>query len=366
MDPIAHTFTGAALAASGLRRATPLATAALIIGANAPDLDVAANFAGNFSALAFRRGWTHGILALIVLPLVVTGALLLWDRWRRGKYRDRDPARPRHLLGVAALGVATHPTLDWLNNYGLRWLMPFDGRWFYGDALFIVDPWVWLVLGGVLFLAYSQRPASLAAWAAFWLFGSLLVFATPLVPPLARLLWVAGLASLLAARVLWTAPAARLETGTRAAVALIAIYMAVAALANIPARAEVRSTLASRGIGPVEDIMIGPAPANPFRGSVVASTPNAYYVGEWRWLERPRLDLSEDVIHRLPADDPVVAAAGQTPDARQFLIWSRYPYFEVESSDAGYVVRIRDARYADAGRLGGLSVRLDLDLHAVP
>ena len=58
---------------------------------------------------------------------------------------------------LAALGVVTHPVLDWLNNYGMRWLMPFDGRWFYGDALFIIDPWVWLVLGGSLFLMHARR-----------------------------------------------------------------------------------------------------------------------------------------------------------------------------------------------------------------
>jgi len=69
MDPIAHTFTGAALAAAGLRRATPLATTALIVGANAPDIDVLTSFAGSYAALALRRGWTHGVLALVVLVL---------------------------------------------------------------------------------------------------------------------------------------------------------------------------------------------------------------------------------------------------------------------------------------------------------
>ncbi len=150
MDPIAHTLTGAALAAAGLRRATPLATAALVIGANAPDIDVLTGFAGRYAALAMRRGWTHGVLAIAVLPFVVTALLLLWDRLRRRP--DRAPARAGPLLGLAALAVISHPILDWLNNYGMRWLMPFDGRWSYGDALFIVDPWVWLALGGVVFL----------------------------------------------------------------------------------------------------------------------------------------------------------------------------------------------------------------------
>jgi inner membrane protein len=48
LDPITHTFTGAALAAAGVRRATPLATAALILGANAPDVDAVTYFADGF------------------------------------------------------------------------------------------------------------------------------------------------------------------------------------------------------------------------------------------------------------------------------------------------------------------------------
>ena len=92
MDPIAHTFLGASLAGTGLRRVTPLATAALVIGANAPDIDVLASFAGSYAALALRRGWTHGVLAIVVLPFVVTGALLLWDRLRPGR-AERAPAR---------------------------------------------------------------------------------------------------------------------------------------------------------------------------------------------------------------------------------------------------------------------------------
>ena len=46
--------------------------------------------------------------------------------------------------------MLTHPVLDWLNNYGIRLLMPFSPRWFYGDAVFIIDPWLWLALGGAL------------------------------------------------------------------------------------------------------------------------------------------------------------------------------------------------------------------------
>src|SRR5690554_4698733 len=267
MDPIAHSFTGAALAAAGLRRATPLATAALIIGANAPDVDVVANFAGTYSALALRRGWTHGLLALALLPFIVTGTLLLWDRWQRGRTPQREPARAGPLLGVAAIGVISHPVLDWLNNYGLRWLMPFDDRWFYGDALFIIDPWVWLVLGGVTFLAYSRTGAWIVAWTAFALLGTLLMLTTAEVPMPARAIFVAGLVAVAALRVAGITGESRplaIERAARAALVLLAAYSGASALANLPAKAEVRETLAESGVDSIRAIMIGPQPANPF------------------------------------------------------------------------------------------------------
>ena len=33
-----------------------------------------------------------------------------------------------------------------MNIYGMRWLMPFVNKWFYADALFIIDLWMMLAL----------------------------------------------------------------------------------------------------------------------------------------------------------------------------------------------------------------------------
>lgn len=363
MDPIAHTFTGAALAAAGLRRVAPAATAALLIGANVPDVDAVTRFLGDFRALELRRGWTHGVLALVVWPFIVTGILLLWERWRRAQ---APPSAPGKLLAVAALAVLTHPTLDWLNNYGLRWFMPFDDRWFYGDALFIIDPWIWLVLGGVLCVRYSQRPLSIAAWTAFWLGASLLVFAN--VAAFApRLVWTIGIAALLLFRLAVRDPdpvrhAPRLDRAACMALAIAAVYMAACALSNAPARASVRAALAEAGIGPIEDIMVAPTPADPFGGFVIAVTSDVYYAADWHWLAEPRLRFhAETIPTRL--DEPAVQAAMQTEQARRFLVWSRYPFADVTSHDGGgYTVYLRDARYGDNGLLFGPTVRLDRDL----
>ena len=41
-----------------------------MIGANARDIDVGASFGPDFYSLAHRRGWTHGLLAIAVLPFL--------------------------------------------------------------------------------------------------------------------------------------------------------------------------------------------------------------------------------------------------------------------------------------------------------
>jgi inner membrane protein len=363
MDPIAHTFTGAALAAAGLRRATPLAPAALLIGANAPDIDGLSYFAGGFEAMAFRRGWTHGVLALTLWPFVLTGALLLWDRAVR---RRRDgavaPARAGPLLALSALAVLTHPTLDWVNNYGLRWLMPFDGRWFYGDALVVIDPWVWLGLGGVLFLAHSSDRRVLVAWLVFWSLASLAVVGNAALVPLpSRILWTCVLAALLACRWLGFAGPARaaaLEGAARVALALFAIYIGAAIGASAAARAQVRAALAADGIGAVEQVMVAPAIANPFVGDVVAATADAYYTGRWSWLAEPRFTREPLSLSRPRGE--AFEAASRAEDARNFLTWARFPYIETETdADGAPLVRFSDVRYRAMGRLNGPTVHLD-------
>ena len=361
MDPIAHTFTGAALAATGLRRATPLATAALVIGANAPDIDVLASFAGSYAALALRRGWTHGVLAIVVLPFMVTGLLLLWDRMRPGR-AERAPARAGPLLALAALAVLTHPTLDWLNNYGMRWLMPFDGRWSYGDALFIVDPWVWLALGGVLFLGRSRNPWAIALWVVFWLLGTWLLFSVPLVP--AAVTHALGRDG----RGVFAVPAFPRGDASpdppRTKLARIALGCVIVVHGGRGRRKRRRP--------PARCVPRSPISAWPGDGRDGWSRRRESVRGHGRGRDAGVLTISASgagspsrdcscspqPIERR-AEGPIVAAASRTPAARDYLTWSRYPYFEIETRDDGYVVRLRDARYHGLGGLEGPDVHLD-------
>jgi inner membrane protein len=363
MDPVAHTFTGMALAAAGLRRATPLAAAALIAGANVPDIDVFSGLFGGYAPIAFRRGWTHGVLALALWPCVLTGLLLAWDRHvRRRRDPTAAPARVGPLLAVAAVGVVTHPALDWLNNYGLRWLMPFEGRWFYGDAVFIIDPWLWLLLGGAALLTFSTTRLARIRWTVFFASASVLIFANAgLVPALSIVLWVVGLAALVAVR--WRLGDARRSTLERAAqvgLGLAAIYVLALVGSSYAARSSVRAEAAARGIE-AEQVSLAPAPANPFRGDVVVMTRDFYYSGRFDWLSNPRFVLDEERVAR--PRGPLFDAAALQRDAGHYLVWSRFPVIEVETApDGGTIVRFFDMRYRAMGdRIAGPAVRLEAD-----
>lgn len=162
MDNLTHSLVGAVLAQAGLKKKTGLALPALVIGANIPDIDAACFFwIEGTEHLAIRRGITHGPPALVLLPLVLAGLLWWFDRWqaKRGKRPEgRLPVHFGWLYGLSLLGCLTHPAMDWLNVYGVRWLEPFSSEWFYGDTLFIIDVWLWaLLIGSVWWSARKEK-----------------------------------------------------------------------------------------------------------------------------------------------------------------------------------------------------------------
>ena len=142
MDNFTHTLTGILLGRAGLKRLTGRATAALVIASNLPDIDSFIAPLWGEPSIEAHRGFTHGIGGMVVLPFFTATMILLWERLRPGKI----PVRPWALLLVAFVGSVFHSLFDWLTSYGTRLLEPFSHRWFYGDAWFIVDPWIWIAL----------------------------------------------------------------------------------------------------------------------------------------------------------------------------------------------------------------------------
>lgn len=161
MDNLTHSLAGAVLGQMGLKRKTGLAMPALIIGANLPDIDAIATVFGTQS-LAMRRGLTHGPIALVLLPLILTALLLAWHRWRPNP--KRLPVHRGWLLAMAYIGTLSHPVLDWMNSYGIRFLEPFSSQWFAGDTLFIIDVWIWTALASAVWMSQRRERRGQADW----------------------------------------------------------------------------------------------------------------------------------------------------------------------------------------------------------
>ena len=307
MDNLCHTLAGLALGEAGLKRRTALGNVTLVIGANLPDLDALSYAWGPVTALGFRRGWTHGILAMGVWPLVLAGLMLAWDRSVRLRRRpDAEPARPRALLLLAALAVWSHPLLDLLNTYGVRLLMPFSGHWSYGDTLFIVDPWVWAALGiGIL--------------VSRWRWGRR-VDGPVTDGPTDR----------------WAARPARL------ALAGVLLYIGVMAASATRMREAVLAGMRAHEPAPTR-VMVAPMPLNPFRRQVVVELPAAYATGVLR-LPSGRFDGPWMQIPR-QGGLPASREAAATALGRTYLSWARFPFFAAGDDCAEGMVCIRDARY---------------------
>lgn len=172
MDNLTHSLVGALMGRMGLKRLTPLAMPALIVSANLPDIDSFVAPLFGVSPLVAHRGFTHGIGGLATMPFLAAAIILLWQRFRPSK---EGKVKLRGLILLCFLGTLSHSLLDYLTGYGTRLLEPFSHRWFYGDTLFIVDPWIWIML--ILGLELSWRAERNGRdWTrpAMWAFGALL------------------------------------------------------------------------------------------------------------------------------------------------------------------------------------------------
>ena len=166
MDNLTHSLVGLTAAKTGLERLSPGATVLCVLAANSPDSDIIVLLFGDrWDFLQHHRGITHAIIGTaflaLLLPLIFYGVDRLWARLRQ----RRPKTNFRGLLIASLIVSATHPLLDWTNSYGIRFFLPWSAHWSYGDLVFIVDPFIWLVLAVGLLLIWragDQRKSKIA------------------------------------------------------------------------------------------------------------------------------------------------------------------------------------------------------------
>jgi inner membrane protein len=322
MDNLTHTLTAVAISQTGLNRKTRFATLTLILAANAPDIDILSGLKDSITYLKYHRGISHSLLGIVALSIMLWG-LMYW----MGKKVQPKPGLPLNghwLLLAAFLGTGSHLLLDFTNAYGVRPFLPFIGRWYAWDIMPIIDPLLLALLIGGLAVSWLLRLVSEEVGAR-----------KPRLVPGA----VFGLSAMVA---LW---------GIRD----FAHRRALNILDSQTYSGEVPQRFSAL-----------PVAVNPFTWTGVVETETSFQV-----VGVDALDAN-DIPERMgtfekPQPSPALAAAMQTRGGKIFLDFARFPWAQVEESEQGYLVSLRDLRfYHPSAQSRNFTLDVELDKNLKP
>ena len=265
MENLSHSLVGAAIAELALPRTAGPAQRRLffvtgVVAANLPDADLLYTriTPPPLGYMLHHRGHTHTLAGVAALALVIgllafaPGVRAIVAEWR-GRF-----------WALAGAALLSHLVLDAWNSYGIHPFYPFDNRWYYGDAVNIVDPWLWAILGVAAVANTRSRIGR-------WLLGGLLAVlpllgvrfgamaALALVP-------IALIAAALAAAG-WRRTAAW-RSGT--ALGATAVYVSGLFAVSAAARRDVARQPPPDLRGHIVDVILRPGLANPLCWNAIA------------------------------------------------------------------------------------------------
>ncbi len=199
MDNLTHSLIGLSASKAGLERLSPGTTTLCILAANAPDADIVALAGGRWAYLHHHRGITHSIAGTIVLAVALPLAFFLVDlliarirkRPSESKIRrasDRFFPGQRYAPADGLDEQLRHAVLVAVGHSLVLW-----------RSVFIIDPFIWVVLGGSAFLLTSRTKLQGLVWLVIAgattflvLFGARGPAALPNPTPL-RIFWIVAL-----------------------------------------------------------------------------------------------------------------------------------------------------------------------------
>jgi inner membrane protein len=360
MDNLTHSLIGLAAAKAGLEKLSPGTTTLCILAANAPDSDIVVLiFGGRWEFLQHHRGITHSIVGTLALAVALPLVFYFADRLM-ARARKREPRlKLKGLLLASLLVTATHPIMDWTNNYGMRFLLPWNPRWFYGDFVFIIDPFIWLVLGGAAFLLTSKTRKHVLVWIVIALIPSLIVVvgrAGTLANEVSlRLLWIAALIVLvtLYRRQIVERHGANIAI---AALAIVTLYCAGLAATHAMALRQARFqavAIANTNNEQVVRVAAMPSMADPIDWLCVMETNRATYKFNTSLLTGATVPANIARYEKpVGAAAEAVAQAARDSRAEIFLGFARFPVVRVVGDDCltQTLVQFADLRYTEPGK----------------
>ncbi|HZV87457.1 MAG TPA: metal-dependent hydrolase [Candidatus Binatus sp.] len=327
MDIVTHGLASLAIARGFFPRAGKAAVASVVLVGTIADIDWLSKYFGPSAFLSWHGTYTHSVSLAVVISLFLPVILFLAIFWGglgidvvlpKGEVKPDDLRAARNLaLRNVIIGVFTAPfcaallhiAMDACQSDGVAIFWPFTSRRFAADWLPSLDPWILTIL--------------IAAIA------------------LPELLHLVG--SEIGAK----AKKPRGQTGAIVGLALVLVYVGA------------RATLHSNVIALME--------SRTFHGETprrASAFPESLSLLTWHGIVETESALNEidvdaaspsnfdpDSSVRLfkPEPSPALDAARNTAVARRFLATAQIPKASVEKTEAGYVVVLRDLRYAATG-----------------
>jgi inner membrane protein len=263
LDNVTHSLVGlaiaeAALPASASPRERRALVAASVVVANLPDIDLAYTWItpAPLGYLLHHRGHTHTLAGLLLLGVLAPLLLRFWPAVREltGDGRTR-------LWGLVAVNLLVHVLVDACNAYGVHPFYPFTSSWYYGDAVFIFEPLIWLVLGVAAVCNAQGRTTRLLI--------SIPVAALFLVVAVGGVVPVAAVVMTSVTAALFFAGVCRLGSRARAAYALALTTCFIAGLFVLSRVAKAEAVAATTSGGEIVDVIVSPDPGMPVCWSVI-------------------------------------------------------------------------------------------------
>lgn len=327
MDIVTHGLASLAVARGFFPRAGKLATVGAVVAGTIANIDWFSSYFGPSAFLTWNRTYTHSLVTAVLISAVIPAILFAGIFWGGLGFEVSIPkgaAIPNNLrtmrkpvlrgivlaLFLAPLSAAlVHIGMDACQPDGVMLLWPFSSKRFAADWLPGIDPWILTIL-----IAAIALPELLG------LVGSEIGAKTK---------------------------KPRGQTGAIVGLALVLVY----AGARATLHSNVLALMGSRTFHgeTLRRAWAYPESLSLFVWHGVAETESA--LNEIDVNAASASDFDPDSSLRLfkPETSPALEAARNTTAARRFLATAQIPKASMEKTQTGYIVILRDLRYAAAG-----------------
>jgi membrane-bound metal-dependent hydrolase YbcI (DUF457 family) len=300
MDPVTHALTSIALGRAGFNRMARMAAPMLVVSGLAADVDWLTRLSGPKAFLRGHRTATHSLVGTVAIIALVSAAF-----WLAGQKIPKMAVRIISASVICTVGAGAHLLLDLTNGYGVKLLWPFRQTWYAWDIADTTDAWIIFFLLCGLFL-----------------------------PDFFRLIL----------EEIGSRPKQRGRRGAIVGLALVVLLVTGRAFAHQRALTLLDSR-EYRGQAPLT-VAAFPKPSNPLIWSGVVETDNALFNVDVPLGFGQVFDPELADVHFKPEQSLALSIAVSSAVGSEFLNYARFPLANVEPESDGYVVRMRDMRFA--------------------